>query len=243
LRNSNSPGAADITFSLGTPGDVAVTGDWNRDGLDTTGVFHLSTGTGVFNLKNSNTTGIADIQLTFGIAGDKPLAGDWNNDGFDTIGVYRGNTFYLRNTNTTGFADIAFAFGQSGDMPLAGNWDGLPSMLNMSSSNICILDSNSWLLEPDLSESSTNLDSMSIPSDCDVYLSPDEALDMGIPIEDVFNGTLIQEQSPSRQDLSATSTLTPIVDTASKPTHVYQSSLKNTWVQFVLRLANSWLSG
>lgn len=38
LCNSNSAGAATMSFFLGNPGDIGIAGDWNGDGMDTTGV-------------------------------------------------------------------------------------------------------------------------------------------------------------------------------------------------------------
>ncbi|MDQ3354383.1 MAG: hypothetical protein M3507_07890 [Actinomycetota bacterium] len=38
LRNANSSGVADDSFSYGDPVDVPVCGDWNGDGKDTVGV-------------------------------------------------------------------------------------------------------------------------------------------------------------------------------------------------------------
>ena len=201
LRNSNTTGAPEMTFSLGLPGFVATAGDWNGDGIDTTGVFNPSTGR--FYLKNSNTTGFADMEFTYGLVGDKPLAGDWNNDGIDTIAVYRGNYFHLRNSNTTVYADIAFPFGVSGNMPIAGNWDGLPTPLSMMSSNICIMDFDGWLIEPELNESSASLDTLDISSSgCDVYLSSEEALEQGISLEsvEVISEPLILDQVPAQED-------------------------------------------
>jgi hypothetical protein len=103
---------------------VAIAGDWNGDGVDTTGVFRPSNG--ALYLKNQNNTGFADIQINYGLAGDKPVVGDWDGNGTDTIGILRGNLFYLRNANTIGFADIVLALGNPGDMPISGNWDDLP---------------------------------------------------------------------------------------------------------------------
>ena len=113
-----------MSFFLGNPGDVGIAGDWNGDGMDTTGVFRPSNG--IIFLKNANTTGFADIALNYGLAGDMPVTGDWNNDGIDTIGVYRNAQFLLRNSNTIGYAEIVFGLGNPGDMPISGNWDGIP---------------------------------------------------------------------------------------------------------------------
>jgi hypothetical protein len=103
---------------------VGIAGDWNGDGIDTTGVFRPSNG--IIFLKNTNTSGFADIALNYGLPGDKPVVGDWDDDGDTTIGIFRKGRFYLRNSNTNGFADIVLDLGFPTDMPIAGNWDGLP---------------------------------------------------------------------------------------------------------------------
>jgi hypothetical protein len=113
-----------MVFYLGNAGDVAIAGDWNGNGVDTTGVFRPSNG--IIFLKNSNSTGFADIALNYGVPGDRPVVGDWNGDGIDTIGIYRNARFYLRNSNTNGFANIILDLGNTGDMPIAGDWDNLP---------------------------------------------------------------------------------------------------------------------
>src|SRR5205823_1241536 len=104
-----------ITINFGQPGDLAIVGDWNGDGIDTPGVFRPAT-TGTFLLTNSianNSTPPADIVFNFGTTGDLPIAGDWDGDGIDTPGVFRpatSATFFLENR----FADVvntSFTFG------------------------------------------------------------------------------------------------------------------------------------
>ena len=80
LRNSNTPGAANLVFSFGAGGAgfVPVTGDWNNDGVDSVGIYAPSTG--AFFVRNSTTSGPADWIYTFGVGGATPLIGNW--DGF-----------------------------------------------------------------------------------------------------------------------------------------------------------------
>jgi subtilisin len=124
LRNTNSAGSPDYTFTYGSLNDRPAAADWNGDGSDSIGYYRPSTG--AFYLRNSNSIGPPDSTFTFGGgSGDLPIAGDWNNDGTDTIGVYRPSegTFYLRNSNTTGTADITAVYGTTGDMPIIGDWN------------------------------------------------------------------------------------------------------------------------
>jgi hypothetical protein len=130
LRNTNSNGAADLSFVFGTAGAtrIPVAGDWNNDGTDTIGLYDPATGT--FSLRNSNSAGSADITFTFTGAAATwlPIVGDWNGDGTDTVGLYDPvtSTFYLRNSNTTGGADLSFVFGTAATslVPNAGDWNG-----------------------------------------------------------------------------------------------------------------------
>jgi len=153
LRNSNSTGSPDLTFTFGTPGAgwKPVAGDWNGDGVDTIGLYDPSTHT--FYLRNSNSSGSADVTFTFTGASSTwlPIAGDWNGDGIDTVGLYdpATSTFYLRNSNTTGSADLTFVFGAAGAglLPVAGDWNGdgtdTIGVFNPATSLFQLRDSNS----------------------------------------------------------------------------------------------------
>ncbi len=125
LRNSNTPGSADIVFTFGAGGALRpVVGDWNGDGTTTVGLYNPATG--AFFLKNTNAAGVADVVFTFGGGGALvPIAGDWNADGVDTIGLYNPATgaFFLRNSNSPGVADVVFVFGAGGGQPVAGDWN------------------------------------------------------------------------------------------------------------------------
>ncbi|MBK6313697.1 MAG: M36 family metallopeptidase [Blastocatellia bacterium] len=127
LRNTNTPGAADVVFGFGAGGSaVAITGDWNGDGVDTVGIYDPATG--AFFLRNTNSAGPADVVFSFGPGGVGfvPVVGDWNGDGTDTVGVYDPATgaFFLRNSNSNGGADLVFTFGVGGAIqPVAGDWN------------------------------------------------------------------------------------------------------------------------
>jgi uncharacterized repeat protein (TIGR01451 family) len=130
LRNSNSGGVADISFTYGPTGTgfIPLVGDWNGDGVETIGLYDPAHA--AFFLRNSNTSGIADISFTYGPAGLGfiPLVGDWNGDGVDTVGLYdpAHAAFFLRNSNTGGIADISFTYGPAGlgFVPIVGDWNG-----------------------------------------------------------------------------------------------------------------------
>lgn len=130
LRNSNTPGVADVVFTFGPGGTdyVALSGDWDGDGDETPGIYNTSTG--VFFLRNSNSPGVADTFFGFGPGGPgiRPIVGDWDGNGSDTIGLYAeiSGTFFLRNSNTSGNANVTVSFGPggSGVVPVRGDFDG-----------------------------------------------------------------------------------------------------------------------
>ncbi|MBF9133175.1 hypothetical protein I0C86_30060 [Plantactinospora sp. S1510] len=104
--------------------DIPVSGDWNKDGIDTIGVFRPSTST--WYLRNTN-SGDATIIFKFGHgpSGDIPVVGDWNKDNIDTVGVFRPSesTFYLTDGTTSLDHQFIFGHGPSGDIPVAGDWN------------------------------------------------------------------------------------------------------------------------
>lgn len=125
-RNTNLPGAAELTVQFGVSGDRPLSGDWNGDGIDTVGVYTPSQGR--FSLRNTNTAGAADLSFVFGAPNQQAIKGDWNGDGVDTIGVFdpATNSYFLRNSNSAGAADFVFSFGVGGQgaVAIAGDWNG-----------------------------------------------------------------------------------------------------------------------
>jgi hypothetical protein len=105
-------------FFFGVPGDYALVGDWDCDGIDTPGLYRRSTGLAY--LRNSNTTGIADVS---------PIVGDFDGDGCDTLAVYRNSHVFIVNELGTdggslGAAEYDYWFGVPGDVPFTGDFDG-----------------------------------------------------------------------------------------------------------------------
>ena len=95
-----------------------LTGDWNGNGIDTIGLYQLSTTE--FFLRNSNSGGVANRTFKYGIAGDIPIVGDFNGDGIDVVGVYRPSTteFFLSDANKV------IKYGIAGDIPIIGDFNG-----------------------------------------------------------------------------------------------------------------------
>jgi hypothetical protein len=127
LKNSNTPGPADMLYQFGAAntGLLPVAGDWNGDGVDTVGVYDPVTS--AFFLRNSHAPGSADVIVIYGAAnaGYRPVAGDWDGNGTDTIGLYHPATgaFFLKNSNTPGPADIVAIYGPPNAVPVVGDWD------------------------------------------------------------------------------------------------------------------------
>jgi uncharacterized repeat protein (TIGR02543 family) len=130
LRNSNSAGASNITFSYGpaNQGWIPLVGDWDGNGTQTIGLYNPAVAR--FYLRNSNSAGASNITFSYGPANQSwiPLVGDWDGNGTQTIGLYNPATarFYLRNSNSAGASNITFSYGPAnqGWLPLVGDWDG-----------------------------------------------------------------------------------------------------------------------
>ncbi len=127
LRNSSTPGVADVRFFFGNGGDVPLAGDFDGDGCDTVSVYRpAESRVYVVNRLGSAARGLgaAAYSYVFGDRGDTPFAGDFDGDGIDTVGLHRSSTglVYLRQSNTTGVADLAYVFGDAGDRLVAGGW-------------------------------------------------------------------------------------------------------------------------
>jgi glucose/arabinose dehydrogenase len=140
------------TIVYGNPGDVAFSGDWDCDGVDTPGLYRRSDGFAY--LRNSNTTGVADVTFVFGNPADLPLAGDFDGDGCDTLSIYRPSEarFYIINElgsggGGLGVAEFSFEYGNPGDVPVMGDWDGdrvdTPGLRRPSDGFVYVRNSNS----------------------------------------------------------------------------------------------------
>lgn len=125
------PGSDGIVdrFFFGNPGDEAMMGDWDCDGVATPGLYRRADG--YVYLRNSSSQGVADARFFFGNPGDRPLAGDFDGDGCDTVSVWRpqeARAFIInrlgRGDEGLGPADHSYVFGVSGDEPFVGDFDG-----------------------------------------------------------------------------------------------------------------------
>jgi len=114
----------DHVFEYGTKGDIAVTGDWNGDGIYTIGIFR--NGVWFLDMDGDGRWSDGDLMVEFGQEGDLPVVGDWTGDGITKLGVYRDGKFYLdvNNNRRLDATDKVIALGHAGDRPVVGDWTG-----------------------------------------------------------------------------------------------------------------------
>jgi PKD repeat protein len=121
----------DKTFSWGKqPGDIPITGDWNRDSVTETGIFR-SGGTWYLDMNNNGTWDSTPTDKTFSWGkqpGDIPITGDWTADGITKTGIFRPGVGFYLDMNNNGIWDGAptdtfmpWAL-QPGDKPVIGRW-------------------------------------------------------------------------------------------------------------------------
>ncbi len=122
-RDGGGLGAAALPFSFGNPGDTPFVGDFDGDGIDTVGLYRMSTG--AVYLQDSLTEGVAEWQSFDGRPGDVILAGDWDGDGDDTMAIYRPSQqrvyVYLEHA-----ANVAAYTAYVGSYPVATTWSRDP---------------------------------------------------------------------------------------------------------------------
>lgn len=126
-RGRQGPTRADLVdhvFMYGQPGDHAVTGDWNGDGIATIGVFRG--GVWYLDEDGDGRWGDKDRLAFFGSPGDIPVVGDWNGDGLADLGVFSDGQFILDSDGDGQLtpSDRRVKLGQAGDQPFAGDFDG-----------------------------------------------------------------------------------------------------------------------
>lgn len=119
-----------LPFTSPLSGARGVSGDFDGDGIDSTGTFT----NGAWKVRNINFPigNIPAITFNFGLAGDLPIVGDWDGDGVDTAGTFRPSTgqFFLTNTANAQAVNVTQQFGVAGDLPVAGDWnaDGIDTI-------------------------------------------------------------------------------------------------------------------
>ena len=114
----------DHVFAYGQPGDRAVAGDWNGDGVATIGIFRA--GTWYLDVNGNGRLDDADIVALFGREGDVPVVGDFTGDGVANIGVFRNGKWILDTggNHREDATDKVFELGGPGDVPVVGDVTG-----------------------------------------------------------------------------------------------------------------------
>lgn len=114
----------DHVFEYGDEGHVAITGDWNGDGIDQIGVY--SNGSFLLDTNGNGRLDSADTRRSYGVSSGRPVVGDFNGDGIDDLAIYQAGRWRV-DTNSNGrfdATDQVFNVGQAGDTPVAGDWNG-----------------------------------------------------------------------------------------------------------------------
>lgn len=111
----------DHVFRLGSGRDIAVSGDFNGDGVSTVGTFR----DGTWSLDTAG-KGRPDQFVELGQAGDQPLVGDFNGDGVDELAVIRGTQVLVDSNGNGRFdaTDQAFMLESSQGTVIVGDFDG-----------------------------------------------------------------------------------------------------------------------
>lgn len=115
----------DHVFQYGSPGDIAISGDWNGDGVSNIGLFRR--GTWYLDMDGDGrwSTG-DDFVENFGSEGDLPVVADLDGDGIDDLGIYRDGHWRLDTNGNRRLdeGDRQFQLGGPHDRPVAGDFDG-----------------------------------------------------------------------------------------------------------------------
>ena len=89
-----------------------VTGDWDGDGRDTTGLYDPTQRTWYLNNRvNGSTSSVITVTNPYAAPSWRPVTGDWNGDGVDTTGLFN-----------PGFAEAGYAKPGRAFGPAAPNW-------------------------------------------------------------------------------------------------------------------------
>lgn len=129
LKKSHSGQArADVidhVFQFGGGKDIAISGDFNGDGIATLGTFR--NGRWILDTNgDGKLTDKQDRQISFGEVGDLPLVGDFDGDGIDEIAIVRGNRVIV-DSNGNGRIDATdqvFLLESTDGTVIVGDFDG-----------------------------------------------------------------------------------------------------------------------
>ena len=114
----------DHVFGLDDHERIAVTGDWNGNGIRSIGTFE--NGQWKLDVNGDGEFDYADTYASFGRTGDVPVVGDWDGDGIEQIAIYRSGTWIVdsNQNHQIDATDLTFQHGGESDQPVVGDWDG-----------------------------------------------------------------------------------------------------------------------
>lgn len=114
----------DHVFGVDEHEKVAVTGDWNGNGIRSIGTFE--NGSWRLDVNGDGEFDYEDVYAQFGRAGDRPVVGDFDGDGVEQIAIYRSGTWIVDSNQNYQLdaTDQTFEYGDGTDQPVAGDWDG-----------------------------------------------------------------------------------------------------------------------
>ncbi|MBL8890554.1 MAG: hypothetical protein JNL67_11300 [Planctomycetaceae bacterium] len=113
----------DHVFAFGQQGDIAISGDFNGDGITQIGVY--SNGTWTIDSNGDGRFDSRDEEFQFGQAGDIPVVGDFDGDGISDLAVYRNGQWFIDTNGNRQLdaADRLFELEGEG-YPVAGDFNG-----------------------------------------------------------------------------------------------------------------------
>ncbi len=115
----------DHVFRFGGEKDIAISGDFNGDGIATIGTFH--DGQWMLDVDgDGKLIDGKDEQREFGAQGDLPLVGDFDGDGIDELAVIRGDQVLIDSNGNGRFdaTDRVFQLDSEEGTVIAGDFDG-----------------------------------------------------------------------------------------------------------------------
>ena len=114
----------DHVFKFGRQNEIAVSGDWNGDGVANIGTYR--DGTWRLDLNGDGRISDGDEVIELGGSEDLPIVGDFDGDGIDELGLYRNGIWKIDLNGDRDFhhVDEVFQHGTPGDTPVVGDFDG-----------------------------------------------------------------------------------------------------------------------
>jgi hypothetical protein len=127
-RSQQGPARADLidhVFLFGSGRDIAISGDFNGDGITTIGVFR--DGNWTLDIDgDGQLSPLHDRKVKFGEAGDVPVVGDFDGDGIDELAIVRGDQVFV-DSNRNGHIDATdqvFQLDSEEGTVIVGDFDG-----------------------------------------------------------------------------------------------------------------------